>query len=140
FPPIRISCNSWLTSRVTIPSMAYYFTSLVIRALKLLHVHTYCTSIKTGGDIAVKWYQLESHIIENRLSVKHEKGLTNQLAMQRLKQYGVNKLKTAEKESLWVLFMKQFQDFMVIILLAATLIAGMLGEFIDATAIMVIVI
>lgn len=103
-------------------------------------MHTYCTSIKTGGDIAVKWYQLESHIIENRLSVKHEKGLTNQLAMQRLKQYGVNKLKTAEKESLWVLFMKQFQDFMVIILLAATLIAGMLGEFIDATAIMVIVI
>src|SRR5699024_9690226 len=100
--------------------MAYYFTSLVIIALKLLHLHTYCTSIKTGGDIAVKWYQLESHIIENRLSV--------------------NKLKTAEKESLWLLFMKQFQDFMVIILLAATLIAGMLGEFIDATAIMVIVI
>src|SRR5699024_12587177 len=99
--------------------MAYDFTSLVIIALKLIHVHTYCTSIKTGGDRAVKWYQLDSHIIENRLSVKHEKGLSNQLAMHRLKQYGVNKLKTAEKVSLWVLFMKQIQYFMVIILLAS---------------------
>src|SRR5699024_9329312 len=104
--------------------MAYYFTSLVIIALKLLHVHTYCTSIKTGGDIAVKWYQLESHIIENRLSVKHEKGLTNQLAMQRIKQYDVNKLKTAEKESLWMLLMKQFEDFMVIVI-----INGCIGFF-----------
>src|SRR5699024_11961515 len=84
--------------------------------------------------------QHESHIIKKRLIIKNEKEITKQLEKQRLKQYGVNKLKTAEKESLWVLFMKQFQDFMVIILLAATLIAGMLGEFIDATAIMVIVI
>src|SRR5690625_4777657 len=36
--------------------------------------------------------------------------------------------------------MKQFQDFMVIILLAATLIAGLLGEYIDAIAIMAIVL
>ena len=36
--------------------------------------------------------------------------------------------------------MKQFQDFMVLILLAATLIAGLLGEYIDALAIMVIVL
>src|SRR5690625_958378 len=45
-----------------------------------------------------------------------------------------------KRQPLWVLFMKQFQDFMVIVLLAATLIAGMLGEYIDAIAIMIIVI
>src|SRR5699024_7046287 len=44
------------------------------------------------------------------------------------------------KPSLWILFMKQFQDFMVLVLLAATLIAGLLGEYIDAIAIMVIVL
>src|SRR5699024_857393 len=35
---------------------------------------------------------------------------------------------------------QQFQGFMVIVLLAATLIAGMLGEYVDAIAIMVIVL
>src|SRR5699024_3360060 len=40
----------------------------------------------------------------------------------------------------WLIFLKQFQDFMVLLLLAATLVAGMLGEYIDAIAIMVIVL
>lgn len=95
---------------------------------------------ETGGGKAVKWYQFDQYTIEKQLGVERDRGLTHQMATRRLKQYGANKLKTAEKESLWVLFMKQFQDFMVIILLAATLIAGMLGEFIDAIAIMVIVL
>src|SRR5699024_6480638 len=39
-----------------------------------------------------------------------------------------------------LVFLKQFQDFLVMILLAATLIAGLLGEYIDALAIMLIVL
>src|SRR5699024_11047526 len=39
----------------------------------------------------------------------------------------------------WIIFFKQFQDFMVLLLLAATLIAGLLGEYVDAIAIIIIV-
>lgn len=88
----------------------------------------------------MKWYQLNAEGIERKLQVIMKKGLTEKEVVKRRKQYGLNKLTEAAKEPLWVLFMKQFQDFMVLILLAATLIAGMLGEYIDAIAIMLIVL
>ncbi len=37
------------------------------------------------------------------------------------------------------MFFAQFKDFMVLVLLAATLISGFLGEYVDAVAIMAIV-
>lgn len=78
--------------------------------------------------------------VERKLHVFTKKGLSHQQVEQRRKQFGLNVLQTEKKEPIWILFMKQFQDFMVIILLAATLIAGMLGEYIDAIAIMTIVL
>jgi len=88
----------------------------------------------------VKWYQLSIKDVEQKLHVHTEKGLTYQQVEERRKQFGVNTLQLSKKQSLWIIFVKQFQDFMVLILLAATLIAGMLGEYIDALAIMVIVL
>lgn len=88
----------------------------------------------------MKWYQLDVEKVERSLQVITKNGLSKQQVIERQKQYGLNKLTESARESLWVLFMKQFQDFMVIILLAATLIAGMLGEYIDAIAIMLIVL
>ena len=38
------------------------------------------------------------------------------------------------------MFLEQFKDFMVLVLLAATLISGLLGEYIDAIAIIAIVV
>ncbi|MFD2133068.1 cation-translocating P-type ATPase [Pseudogracilibacillus auburnensis] len=88
----------------------------------------------------MKWYQMDVNDVERKLHVFTEKGLSYKQVEQRQKQFGLNTLQTAKKQPIWVLFMKQFQDFMVIILLAATLIAGMLGEYIDAIAIMTIVL
>ena len=45
-----------------------------------------------------------------------------------------------EKNSALLLFFSQFKDFMVLVLLAATLVSGFLGEYIDAIAIIAIVI
>lgn len=87
-----------------------------------------------------KWYQLDVEQIEQKLYVTTSKGLSSKQVDQRRKQYGDNALEAEKKTSKWLIFLKQFQDFMVLVLLAATLIAGMLGEFIDAIAIMVIVL
>ena len=57
----------------------------------------------------------------------------------RQRKNGFNEFKEGEKQSLILLFFAQFKDFMVIVLLAATLISGILGEYIDAIAIMAIV-
>jgi Ca2+-transporting ATPase len=41
---------------------------------------------------------------------------------------------------LWQLFLNQFKDFMVLVLLAATAVSGLLGEYADAVAILIIVV
>lgn len=88
----------------------------------------------------VDWYQLTQAEVERKLHVLTNKGLSEKQIEQRRKKFGLNALVESNKQSLVMLFVKQFQDFMVLILLAATLIAGLLGEYIDAIAIMAIVL
>lgn len=92
------------------------------------------------GGIRLKWYQLDVERVEQKLHVTSNKGLTSKQVEQRRKQYGYNMLEEQKRLSKWLIFLKQFQDFMVIVLLAATLMAGLLGEYIDAIAIMFIVL
>src|SRR5699024_6299673 len=75
-----------------------------------------------------------------KLHVTANRGLTEKQVEERRKQFGENVLEGEKNKSKWLIFLKQFQDFMVLVLLGATLIAGLLGEFIDAIAIMVIVL
>ncbi|MFD1360280.1 calcium-translocating P-type ATPase, SERCA-type [Lentibacillus salinarum] len=88
----------------------------------------------------MKWYQMDVDVVEQKLHVTTKHGLSDKQVEQRRKQYGENRLASEKSTSKWLIFLKQFQDFMVLILLAATLVAGMLGEYIDAIAIMVIVL
>ncbi|PAV29944.1 calcium-translocating P-type ATPase, SERCA-type [Virgibacillus profundi] len=88
----------------------------------------------------MRWYQLDVDRVEQKLHVTTNRGLTSKQVEQRRKQYGSNELSEQKGISKWLIFLKQFQDFMVLVLLAATLIAGLLGEYIDAIAIMVIVL
>lgn len=88
----------------------------------------------------MKWYQLDADLVEQKLNVTTKHGLKEKQVEQRLKQFGPNRLESEKNTSKWLIFLKQFQDFMVVVLLAATLIAGILGEYVDAVAIMVIVL
>ncbi|TCO67960.1 calcium-translocating P-type ATPase, SERCA-type [Caldanaerobacter subterraneus] len=68
------------------------------------------------------------------------KGLTSQEAQKRLLKYGPNVLEEGGRVSPIQIFLNQFQDFMVMVLLAATLISALMGELADALTITVIVI
>ncbi|MGN1401726.1 MAG: cation-translocating P-type ATPase [Bacillus sp. (in: firmicutes)] len=78
--------------------------------------------------------------LEARLKTDMKKGLSGQEAEHRLEEHGYNELQEAEKTSALLMFFAQFKDFMMIILLAATLISGLLGEYVDAIAIVGIVV
>lgn len=54
--------------------------------------------------------------------------------------YGLNELTEKEKKPAWKLFLLQFKDVMILILLLAAVIAGSLGEIIDMAVIMLIVV
>ncbi|TRM12344.1 calcium-translocating P-type ATPase, SERCA-type [Lentibacillus cibarius] len=88
----------------------------------------------------MKWYQMDTDQVEQKLYVSTKRGLSAKQVDERLKQYGTNRLESEKNASKWLIFLKQFQDFMVLVLLAATLVAGLLGEYVDAIAIMVIVL
>ena len=67
-------------------------------------------------------------------------GLTAAEVSQRLEQYGPNALPEARRRSLWTMLLGQFSDFMILVLLAAALISGFIGEPQDTIAILVIVL
>lgn len=88
----------------------------------------------------MKYHEMNRQEVEEALHTDLSSGLTSDNAKKRLKQYGYNELEEGEKQSALLLFFSQFKDFMVLVLLAATLISGLLGEYIDAIAIIAIVI
>lgn len=86
------------------------------------------------------WYKKDIQQIEKELDSNFKTGLSTKQVKKRLEKYGYNQLKEAEQKSAFFIFLSQFKDFMVIVLLVATLISGLLGEYIDAIAIILIVL
>jgi Ca2+-transporting ATPase len=66
-------------------------------------------------------------------------GLSTEQAAERLRTGGYNELPTTQKTPLWRLFLAQFADFVVLMLLAAALVSLLLGDVIEASAILTIV-
>ncbi len=85
------------------------------------------------------WHCLEPEDVLKQLESSMH-GLTAQQASQRLQKFGSNSLPEAHRRSLLVMLVGQFSDFMILVLLAAALISGIIGEPQDAIAILVIVI
>jgi len=67
-------------------------------------------------------------------------GLTQQEAKTRLEKFGPNELMEKEKISALKIFIDQFKNFLIIILLAATVVSAFIGEWLDAIVIFAIVI
>jgi len=68
------------------------------------------------------------------------RGLTSEEARQRLEDYGPNELVEKKRKPLWMMFLDQFKDFMILVLIAAAVVAGVIGEPLDSIAIAVIVL
>ncbi|MEI4831082.1 calcium-translocating P-type ATPase, SERCA-type [Bacillus sp. FJAT-53711] len=88
----------------------------------------------------MNWYELRAHEVEERTNTNVKTGLTEQEVEMRLKKLGPNELQEAKRPSALVVFLAQFKDFMVLVLFGATIISAFLGEYVDAIAIVAIVI
>ncbi|WP_257350152.1 calcium-translocating P-type ATPase, SERCA-type [Pseudalkalibacillus decolorationis] len=87
----------------------------------------------------MKWYTLTKNEIEAKLQSDLTNGLQDEEANKRIQKVGPNELHQEERVSAIIVFLSQFKDFMVLVLLIATLISGLLGEYMDAIAIILIV-
>lgn len=86
------------------------------------------------------WYQLSAEETLRRLESDRKAGLTAAEAKRRLESYGTNELREKKKISPLALFLNQFRDFMVLVLVGAVLISGLLGEYLDAITIIAIIL
>ncbi|GAA3323355.1 hypothetical protein GCM10020331_046890 [Ectobacillus funiculus] len=88
----------------------------------------------------MNWYELRAHDVEKKASTNVKAGLTEPEVNSRLKQFGPNELQEAKRPSALAVFLAQFKDFMVLVLIGATVVSALLGEMVDAVAIVAIVI
>lgn len=87
----------------------------------------------------MRWHQKEIKEIISDLGTSLQ-GLSMEEARLRLAKYGPNELKEKEKKGPFVMFLDQFKDFMILVLIAAAIVSGIIGEPSDTIAIIVIVI
>ena len=86
------------------------------------------------------WWQLKAQDAIKEMATDLVTGLSDQEAKARLDKYGLNQLKEKKSHSLWFIFLEQFKDFIIWVLIVAALISGFLQEWVDALAIIAIVI
>src|SRR5687767_4181122 len=67
-------------------------------------------------------------------------GLASNEADRKLQEIGLNQLIAKKKKPVWLLFLHQFKDFMILVLIAAAVIAGIAGDVTDTIIILVIVL
>jgi Ca2+-transporting ATPase len=84
------------------------------------------------------WHQKEITSVVEELQTSFL-GLSSEEAQKRLEQYGSNELREKKKKTPFMMFLDQFRDFMIIVLIAAAIISGFIGDITDTIAIIVIV-
>ena len=87
----------------------------------------------------MNWHCLTSKEIFN-LTGSSMNGLTREKAALNLAEFGLNELQEKKKKPAWLLFLAQFSDFMILVLLAAAIIAGIAGDITDTIIILIIVV
>ena len=73
------------------------------------------------------WFNKSIEEVEKYFEVDKSKGLSNEQVEKLREKYGTNELETKKKKSLFVKFLEQFKDFMIIILIIAAIISGIVG-------------
>ncbi|WP_223066463.1 calcium-translocating P-type ATPase, SERCA-type [Paenibacillus caui] len=86
------------------------------------------------------WHRLETKELLDWFQVKQNEGLPTEDAAKRRETAGWNELAEAKRVSPLLLFLNQFKDFMMLVLMGATLISGLLGEYLDAITIIAIIV
>ncbi|GJL60370.1 MAG: ATPase [Nitrospirales bacterium] len=86
------------------------------------------------------WHTLSIPDVTQRLEVNPQTGLSTREARRRTRRYGHNTIPEHRQRSLTRIFIDQFTDFMILVLIGAAIVSGMLGQRMDALAIIIIVV
>jgi Ca2+-transporting ATPase len=85
------------------------------------------------------WHALPAEDVLRHLEVQDD-GLNNEQAARRLAQYGPNQLQEAPRPTFLQMLWEQLNNFVVILLIVASVVSALLGDYVEAAAIMAIVV
>ena len=74
------------------------------------------------------WQTMRKDEVLKKLDTNEKLGLSEEEVLKRRKEYGDNVLQEKKKESIFVKFFKQFNDFMIIILIIASIISALVSK------------
>jgi Ca2+-transporting ATPase len=94
----------------------------------------------TTEETPTDWHSLGSEQVLEKLDTLAEQGLTEDEAAHRLEIHGPNQLTEAALPTFWQMLWEQFNNFVVMMLIAASIISAILKDYVEAAAIMAIVI
>lgn len=86
------------------------------------------------------WHSKTKEQVVDELEVSPSTGLNEQQVAARLEKYGRNKITGSKKKSLVAMFFAQMQDALIYVLLAATVITFIIGEYTDSIIILSVVL
>ena len=118
--------------------MSYESAYLMIRGMR-------SNKINHKGE-KIMWETLRKEEVLKKLEVNRKEGLNEEEVKKRQQEYGKNNLEDKPKESIFMKFIKQFNDFMIIILIIASIVSAVIsniqGEnnYIDSIIIIAIVV
>ena len=86
------------------------------------------------------WFSKSQEEVLKEFNVNQSTGLSSEEVKVRLDKYGENKLKGKPKKSLISLFFAQLKDMLIYVLLGAAVITVVIGEYVDAIIILLVVV
>jgi Ca2+-transporting ATPase len=90
-------------------------------------------------DIKISWHDKDLDDVLVRLGTPPQ-GLSSDQVARRLQRFGRNELKEQPRTSFFELVLAQLNNFIVILLIVASLVSALLGDWIEAGVIMLIVV
>ncbi|NMB62545.1 MAG: cation-translocating P-type ATPase [Chloroflexi bacterium] len=91
-------------------------------------------------DLQITWHSLSREEVLDKLQAPLEKGLTSKEAAARKEKFGLNELQEGKKRTFLKMVFDQLNNFVIIMLVVAAAISAFLGELVDASAIVAIVV
>ncbi len=94
---------------------------------------------KSTESPLTNWHRLQPAQAITQLHSDLSRGLSRSEAARRLSQYGFNEIQSSDQVSPWAIFLGQFKNVLILILLVATALSVFLGHGTEAIAIVIIV-
>ncbi len=92
------------------------------------------------------WHTLSTKEVERKMGTNLQLGLSHRQVEERRQKYGINQLEEQKKKPIFIKFLEQFKDFMIIILLIASVISAVVtkmeggNDYFDSIIIIAIVV